>query len=734
MGRLLIVSNRIPINIVKRKGKLSFRDSVGGLATGLGSIYRSRESLWLGWVEVNFEKVKEEEKREILEKLASEKLSPVFLSEYDVRDYYRGFCNQTIWPLFHYFPAYTVYNKRFWEGYKRVNETFLDAVIKIAEPGDIIWIHDYHLMLLPKLVRERLPDATIGFFLHIPFPSFEIFYLLPWREEIVEGLLGADLIGFHTYDYVKHFLVCVQRILGYESTLNQIVLGSRLVRVETFPMGIDYEKFARVENDPRVQMETEKIRKKVEQRKIILSVDRLDYSKGIPQRLEAFDIFLKKYPEYKEKVTLIMLTVPSRMEIERYTTLKKEVDELVGRINGTHGTIGWMPIWYLYRFVPFQTLVSLYRAADIALVTPLRDGMNLVSKEFIATKTNGEGVLILSEMAGAAKELGEAIIVNPNNKEEVAQALKEALKMTKEEQIERNRMMQERLRRYNLEHWVDEFINELKNLKELQKELSVKRLEHHIKKKILLDYAKSEKRLILLDYDGTLVPFASKPRDAKPDGELVKILEVLAQEHRNEVVIISGRERGILDKWFNNLNVNLIAEHGAWIKEKGGIWVTIRPLKNEWKKEIRPTLELYADRTPGSFIEEKEFSLVWHYRMSDPELSTMNLRSLKNTLLKNVANLNLEVLEGNKVLEIRNAGVNKGLVASNWLLKENWDFILAIGDDLTDEDTFTALPESAYTIKVGLGPSNARFNLETTAEVRVLLKELAGASNNGGEV
>lgn len=724
----------MPVNIVKRRGKLSFQESVGGLATGLGSIYRSRKSLWIGWAEVDLNKVKEEEREEILEKLSSRNLSPVFLSEHDVRDYYRGFCNQTIWPLFHYFPAYTVYNKRFWEGYKRVNEAFLDAVVKIAELDDTIWIHDYHLMLLPKLVRERLPDATIGFFLHIPFPSFEIFYLLPWRREIVEGLLGADLIGFHTYDYVKHFLVCVQRILGYESTLSQIILDGRLVRVETFPMGIDYEKFARVENDSKVQMETEKIRKKVEQRKIILSVDRLDYSKGIPQRLEAFDIFLKKYPAYKEKVTLVMLAVPSRTEIERYTALKKEVDELVGRINGTHGTIGWMPIWYLYRFLPFETLVSLYRVADVALVTPLRDGMNLISKEFIATKTNGEGVLILSEMAGAAKELGEAIIVNPNNKEEVAQALKEALIMTKEEQIERNRMMQERLRRYNLERWVNEFMGELRNIKELQKELSVKRLEHNMKQKILLDYAQSEKRLILLDYDGTLVPFAPKPKEAKPDGELTKLLGALTQEYRNEVVIISGRERKTLDRWFSNLNMNLIAEHGAWIKEKGGTWDTIKPLKNDWKKEIRPLLELYTDRTPGSFIEEKDFSLVWHYRMSDPELSSMNLRALKDTLLKNIANLNLEVLEGNKVLEIRNAGVNKGLVTSRWLSKDNWDFILALGDDLTDEDTFTALPESAYTIKVGLGPSNARFNLENPAEVRVLLKELAEASNISGEL
>lgn len=724
MGRLLIVSNRLPINIVKRKGNLSFQPSVGGLATGLSTVYQSKKSLWLGWAGVSLDKFEEEEKEEILEKLASNNLFPVFLSERDVKDYYHGFCNGTIWPLFHYFPAYTLYNKKFWKAYNRVNEAFCSAVVKIAEPDDTIWIHDYHLMLLPKLIRERLPEATIGFFLHIPFPVFEIFYLLPWRKEVVEGLLGADLIGFHTYDYVRYFFNSVRRISGYESTLGQIILGNRLVRVETFPMGIDYGKFTKIESDPRVQAEINRIRKKVGNRKIILSLDRLDYSKGIPQRLEAFDTFLTKYPEYREKVTLIMVAVPSRMEVERYITLKKQVDELVGRINGAHGTIGWMPIWYLYRVLPFQTLASLYRIADVALVTPLRDGMNLISKEFIATKTDGEGVLILSEMAGAAKELGEAIIVNPNSKEEIAEALREAFNIPKEEQTERNRMMQRRLRRYDVMRWVNEFMNELKNIKDVQRELSAKILSFDVRKKLIDDYFGSSKRLILLDYDGTLVPFASKPKEAKPDDELLKLLKALTQEPRNEVVIISGRDKETLDKWFAGLDIGLSAEHGVWVKDERNMWEIIKPLSNKWKEEIRPIVESYADKTPGSFIEEKDFSLVWHYRMADPELSAMNIRGLKDTLLKLAASLNLGVLEGNKVIEIKNAGIDKGIAALHWLSKGNWDFILAIGDSITDEDTITALPESAYTIKVGLEASKARFKLNSTREVRLLLKEL----------
>ncbi|MFB0560973.1 MAG: bifunctional alpha,alpha-trehalose-phosphate synthase (UDP-forming)/trehalose-phosphatase [Candidatus Lokiarchaeia archaeon] len=726
MQRMIMVSNRLPINIVKRGGKLRFQSSVGGLATALGSVSDSYKSLWIGWPGVDLSKVRGEEEELIFEKLTSKNLYPVFLSQRDIEGYYHGFCNETIWPLFHYFPEFTVYDKGYWESYRKVNQAFRDAIIEIFEPGDNIWVHDYQLMLLPKLLREELPEVTIGYFLHIPFPSYEIFHLLPWRKEIVEGLLGADLIGFHTYDYVKYFLGSVRRLLGYEHTLGQITLKNRVVRVDSFPIGIKYDRFTNVENNPKVQREISKIRKRVGDRKIILSIDRLDYTKGIPQRLEAFDTFLTDYPEYRGKVTLILVAVPSRTEIEHYILLKRQVDELIGRINGRHGTIGWIPVWYLYRFLPFHTLASLYRIADVALVTPLRDGMNLISKEFIATKTDGEGVLILSEMTGSAKELGEAIIVNPNNKEEVAEALREALEMSEEEQKDRNRTMQKRLKRYDVVRWVNEFMDGLNNIKDIQQEFNKRRFSDETKKKLIDDYLKSNKRLMLLDYDGTLVTFKAKPKMAKPDDELEELLKELTQESKNEVIIISGREKGTLDRWFSRLNVGLTAEHGVWIKEKGGAWEIIKPLGNDWKEEIRPFLEIYADRTPGSFIEEKEYSLVWHYRRADPELSVRNVVELKDDILHVAANLNLSVLEGSKVIEIKNAGVDKGLATSRWLSKGDWDFIMAIGDDWTDEDTFAALPENAYTIKVGLEPTQARFNLSSTEEVRSLLKMLVG--------
>jgi len=729
MKKLIMVSNRLPISVTKKEEALKFYKSTGGLATGLSSFYRNYESKWIGWPGITSEKISKEDRKKIRESLLEENCYPVFISQSDLERYYYGFSNKTIWPLFHYFIQYAVFNKNFWEGYRKVNRTFAEEVVEFARKDAIIWIHDYHLMLLPRMIREKLPDASIGFFFHIPFPSFEVFRLLPWRNEILHGLLGADLIGFHSYDYARHFLSCIHRLLGYEHMLGQINVEDRIVRVDAFPMGIDFDKFAGAVKKPEIQKEAKRIKKKIGDRKMILSVDRLDYTKGIPQRLECFDLFLERNSEYREKVTLILVAVPSRTGVEHYQILKRQIEELVGKVNGRHGTIGWVPVWYLYRPLPFNKLVALYSAADVALVTPMRDGMNLISKEYIATKVDGRGVLILSERAGAASELGEAIIVNPDNREETVRAIKEALTMPEEEQIERNRTMQERLKRYNVTRWAQEFIDRLEHTKELQRALQVHRITPQVRKRIIGDYSKATRRLLLLDYDGTLVPFAGKPSRAQPDPELRKLLGGLTSDRRNEVVIISGRDRKTLDNWFGPFDVNLVGEHGVWIKERGEDWRLIEPLKNDWKEEIRPILELFTDRTPGSFIEEKEYSLVWHYRRANPELAVIRSRELKETLLDLTQNRDIGVLEGNKVIEVKKVGISKGKAALNWLEKENWDFILAIGDDWTDEDVFEVLPEKAYSVKVGFGFSRAAYRIESPEKVRELLGQLGGKSD-----
>jgi trehalose 6-phosphate synthase/phosphatase len=720
MQRLLIVSNRLPVSIERRRGQLHFQPSVGGLATGLGSFYKSYNSIWIGWPGISVTKKDGDESEALEKQLLSEfHCQPVFLSQGDMENYYHGFCNKTLWPLFHYFTQYVVYDESLYKSYERVNRLFCDAVMGIAKEDDIIWVHDYHLMLLPRLIRDRMPNATIGFFLHIPFPTYEVFHLLPWRKEILQGLLGADLLGFHTYDYVQHFFGNVRTLLGYEHTLGQIISDDHINKADVFPMGIDYEGYANASLSPQVLREVTRVRKTIGGTKLILSIDRLDYSKGILQRLEAYDAFLQRNPEFKEKVTLILVAVPSRTQVEHYRLLKQRVDELIGKINGEHGSIDWAPISYLYRFVRFPVLNALYSVADVALITPLRDGMNLIAKEYLASKADAKGVLILSEMAGASKELGEALIVNPNDKEELVAALKEALSMLEEEQITRNRIMQKRLRRYNVKRWAEDFIERLLSVKQHQHELKARMLTPRMRQEIAGAYRTSKRRLFLLDYDGTLIPFYTRPEVALPTEELLALLKGLSEDRRNAVVIISGRDRDTLEHWFGSMDLGLIAEHGAWLKE--GEWKVLEPVANDWKDQIRSILEMHVDRTPGSFIEEKEFSLVWHYRKADPALASIRARELKDALLHLTTNIDVGILEGSKVMEIKHIGINKGRAAQRWLAKEPWDFIMAIGDDVTDEDLFAALPESAYSIKVGLGLSKAKFNIPSFHEVRALL-------------
>jgi trehalose 6-phosphate synthase/phosphatase len=730
MGKLIVVANRLPLSITRREGQYHFRPSPGGLATGLSSLPESFERVWIGWPGITSEKLSPEDKTKIEDRLTSENCVPIFMTQRQIEHFYLGFCNKTIWPLFHYFPVRTFFEERYWTSYQQVNEIFCDEVMNIAKSGDYVWIHDYQLMLLPQLLRNKLADLQIGFFLHIPWPSFEMFRLLPWRKEILNGLLGADVIGFHTYDYVRHFLSSVSRIGGLEHTLGKIFVSNRILKVDAFPMGINYEKFYKAINDPEVKKEAKSISAKVDHRKVIISVDRLDYTKGIIQRLEAFDLFLSENPEYKGRVTLVMVAVPSRTGVQDYNILRERLEHLVGRVNGEHGAIGYMPVWYLYRFMPFNKLAALYNVADVALVTPLRDGMNLIAKEFVASKIDGRGVLILSEMTGAASELGEALIINANDKAAIVRAIKEALEMPLAEQKERNELMQDRLKRYNVERWSSDFLAALSEIKKMQTELSVKRLSETARKDLIINYRKSKKRLLLLDYDGTLVEFADTPKKAGPDEEILTLLKILSGDHKNTIVIISGRDKTTLGRWLAGLKVGLVAEHGAWIRDNGQKdWWNLESFAARWKDTIRPILELYSDRTPGTLVEEKDFSLVWHYRRADPELSYVRTQELKAALMNLTANLDVGVFEGNKILEIRSFGINKGRIAENWLAQKEWDFSLVAGDDYTDEEMFSVLSDKVYSIKVGAGMSKARFNIDSVNDMRLLLRELAGDRN-----
>jgi trehalose 6-phosphate synthase/phosphatase len=734
MNRFLIISNRLPVQIDFTETDIEVTSSVGGLATGMISVSQTFNSLWIGWSGINHEHLTEKQQKQVSKTLKSEKCVDVNLTQKEVELYYEGFSNKTIWPLFHYFNQFVEYEEDQWQAYKQVNQKFADVIAEHMEGVDKIWVHDYHLLLLPQMIKERFPDVTIGFFLHIPFPSYELFRILPWRNEIINGMLGADLLGFHTFDYERHFMSSVRRLLGYDININEINLPKRIVKVDNFPMGIDYDKFNNfaLESQKRSVRDKSEVKKELEryyllypETKFILSIDRLDYTKGLINRLEAFEFFLENYPEYREKVTLVLLAVPSRIGVDQYQQMKSEVDEIVGRINGAYSSINRTPIWYFYRSMPFENLVDLYNYCDIALITPIRDGMNLVAKEFIASKTDGRGVLILSEMAGASKEMSEALIINPNDKAQIAAHIKKAIEMPIEEQVERNTILQKRLKRYNVEKWATDFLNGMEKVRQNEQNYKGKRLTSANQNKIIREVCKSDNRIFFLDYDGTLTGFKDNPKHARPDKDLYELLDILAHNPKNRVVLISGRDKNTFEEWFGDKPYTLIVEHGVWYKPAKGDWEMIEPLDDSWKESIYSSLEFYVDRTPGSFIEEKNYSLVWHYRKSDPELGFNRAIELKDELTSLVSNLNLEILEGNKVIEIKNRGINKGRAALKVLHAEPADKIVAVGDDWTDEFLFSELPDDAVTIKVGMAKTMAGFKVENFIEVRDMLKKFA---------
>ncbi|MCR9251608.1 MAG: bifunctional alpha,alpha-trehalose-phosphate synthase (UDP-forming)/trehalose-phosphatase [bacterium] len=722
MSKTIIVSNRLPVKISEEEGELVYKPSEGGLATGLGSIYKQGENIWVGWPGLAI--TKDVEKKAITKQLAKENMKPVFLSAQEIEDFYEGFSNETLWPNFHYFNQYVVYNEELWKAYQKVNAKFAKYLEEVVEPDDTLWIHDYQLLLLPEMIRAKFPKLSIGFFLHIPFPSYESFRLLPWRRELLNGMLGSDFLGFHTYDDMRHFLSSVNRLAGLGNSNGQINLPDRKVLVDALPMGIDYERYATTAASPETIAREVRYRTSVGDQKLILSIDRLDYSKGIPQRLRAFELFLERNPQYLNKVSLIMVVVPSRDQVPKYKQLKEEVDLLVGRINGKYGRLNWTPIHYFYRSFPLHGLSALYRMAHVALVTPMRDGMNLVCKEYIASKLDKKGVLILSEMAGAAKELSDSILINPNDIEQYVTALETALSMPEEEQMKHMQTMQESLKRYNIHHWVNLFMERLNFVKEQQKSLETSIITEKLSKEIKKRYDKSKNRLIFLDYDGTLTGFHADPLQSKPDGELKKIMKNLTADKNNNVVVISGRGRDTLEEWLGSYDIEIIAEHGVWLKEKGKKWRTIANLKHEWKANIQKVLDGYVNRTPGSFVEVKDYSLVWHYRKVETGLGEVRTRELTSHLKYITANKNLNVLEGDMVVEIKNSEVNKGRASTFWLEKYNADFITALGDDWTDEDTFLAMPDEAVTVKVGSTTSAAKYSVPSYKEVRKLLTQL----------
>ncbi len=724
--RFIVVSNRLPVTVSKVDGKLKYHSSSGGVATAMSSIENKDGMLWIGWPGINSDDLTKTDKSAITKKLKEFNCHPVFLTADQVENFYEGYSNETIWPLFHYFQSIAQYKDRHWKSYRDVNALFAKTIARLSSPDATIWVHDYHLMLLPQMIRTKLPQTSIGFFLHIPFPSFEIFRLIPQRKELLEGLLGADLVGFHVHDYVRHFSSSVMRTLGYESQGNNILYGVRSVRTDSFPIGIDYNKFRDAVESSAVQREIEVLNDHYKDKKIILSVDRLDYSKGIAHRLEAYEEFLRSHPEYHKKVVLVVIAVPSRTEVDAYKELRDGIEQTVSRINGAYATIDWVPVAYQFQNQSFDKLVALYAKSAVALVTPVRDGMNLVAKEYVATRRDSDGVLILSELTGAVDELPEALVINPNDRKSIVRAIDQALVMPIKQQKVRIAAMQRRISSYNVQKWAQDFLQELAAAKRFEWTRQQKVIDSAARQDISQAYGNAKSRLIVLDYDGTLREFVKspKPGDARPTQIISKLLTRLSADPRNAVYIVSGRQKDALDMWFGKLPIALVAEHGYWTK-KDGEWSSHGINTAAYKKLIMPVLLHYTERTPGSVLEDKTSSLVWHYKNVNPELAYLRRQDLKRELKELLVGSQAAVHSGNKILEVKPKQIGKNTVVRS-LIKKPYDFILCAGDDYTDEDMFRELTNipHAITVKVGLGETLAKQQVRSVDEMVELLKML----------
>ncbi|TPX70354.1 alpha,alpha-trehalose-phosphate synthase (UDP-forming) [Spizellomyces sp. 'palustris'] len=788
MSRLIVVSNRLPVTITKKDEGWNFAMSSGGLVSALSGLKKEMKFTWIGWPGLDVTRDQQDSmKKQLIEQHSC---VPVFVSDELADMHYNGFSNSILWPLFHYHPGEINFNEDHWDAYQGVNRAFADAVADMVEDGDIIWVQDYHLMLLPTMLREQLiekkrKNVKIGFFLHTPFPSSEIYRILPVRKQILLGVLNCDLIGFHTYDYARHFLSSCTRILGLHTMPNGVEFEGRVVHVGTFPIGIDTEKFAQGLQSEHIQSRIKRLQEKFKGVKLIVGVDRLDYIKGVPQKLHALELFLSKHPEWIEKVVLVQVAVPSRQDVEEYQHLQRVVNELVGRINGRFGTVEYAPIHFMHKSVPFDELVSLYAVADACLVSSTRDGMNLVSYEYIVSQQDRHGVLILSEFAGAAQSLNGSIIVNPWNTEELAQAIHDAVTMPDDVRKANHQKLYRYVTKYTAAYWGLTFVKELQRVSEQYDPQKLPRLPFDV---VLSRFSKSQKKkIIFLDYDGTLTTTHKLPEFAKPSSAVLDALKRLSSRPDVFVYILSGRSRMHLDLWFSETGVGLSAEHGCFYRHpqklgeafgdpeadvdegfneipaeesdtaagtsdssakptsKGaeifrrrannGWLALVDQVDSSWRDTIRPLFQHYTERTPGSFIEEKEINLTWHYRNADPEFGSWQSAELQVNLEKILSHMAVSIILGNKTLELRPSMVDKA-TAARAILKDlgapkDTDYCLCVGDGKTDEVVFQFLQhefegdESLITATVGKKQTEAAYYVETVKEVEKLISNMA---------
>ncbi len=686
---ILVVSNRLPVTVTRGPRGLETRHSPGGLVSALDPVLRKRGGTWVGWPGIELRR------GEMLSKASDPyQIRPVPLTESEIAGYYHGFSNRTLWPLFHSFPGRTRFSRREWESYERVNARFGETTLRESAGVDLVWIHDYQLMLTPAFVRESMRDTRIGFFLHIPFPPYDLFRLLPWDRELLLGLLACDLIGFHVEGYATNFLDCAERLLGARVDRRSLLVehGDRTVQVGAFPLGIDFQLF---ESRARTAPSPPPTRPE----RVVLGVDRLDYTKGIPERIMAFQRLLELHPEHREKVVLLQLAVPSRSQVSEYRHLKREIDELVGRVNGRFATAGWSPIQYLYRSVPPERLAGLYRDADLALVTPLRDGMNLVAKEFVASQVDRPGVLVLSRLAGAAETMHEAILVNPYNVDGTAEALHRALTMDEAERRSRMTALRRRERRYNLDVWLKGFMDAA-----LSTHIGLQPPTEHDFETWLGAFLRTYHLALFLDYDGTLVSMCDHPAQAVLAEEMGQAVRACAGRTDTDVTIVSGRSLADITAMVGIPNVTYVANHGLEISAADFPHFRHEDIAHYEAKAAALARALTELAPAGAWTEQKAAALTFHYRGVESSKRARLVAQARATIVK----AGFQPRDSKCALEARPPigwdkahavlHVLRSRYGPSWPEKAR---VIYVGDDQTDEDAFRVLAGLGITFRVG---------------------------------
>ena len=645
MPRVLLVSNRLPVTLTPGEQGLTAQASSGGLATALSSVHGLGDSLWFGWPGP----VDGVPDAEVARALAGHHVVPVSISANEVKAYYDGFSNNVLWPLCHYLLDKVQLDAHDdWKVYRAVNERFADAVAREWKPGDLVWVHDYQLALVPALLRLRCPSARIGFFLHVPFPGPEVFRILPWRSEVLRGMLGADVVGFHTASYAYNFAYSCSQVLGLELAGDLLDDDGRPVRTAAFPIGIDADAFAARATVPAVAERVAALKADAPGRTVLLSVDRFDYTKGHVRRILAIERLLTRHPEYKDRLHVIQLAVPTRENVDAYADYRRTVNELVGRINGAFGTPTRNLVHLMHRSVEPEELSALYVAADVMLVTPLRDGMNLVAKEYVASRLDDSGVLVLSEFAGAATELHEALQINPYDLDAFVEAMIRAIEMPADEQQLRMSALRKTVHAGAVSSWSADFLAALEEGPAAPVAATSAALD--LAMAAVVD---APRLLVVLDYDGTLVDFTSSPRAATPDHELLTLLQRLTVRPGTSVQVVSGRSRESLEDFLGDLDLGLHAEHGLWSRSsRSAAWRSRGLLPPPWLQPIRQLMERAVRRTDGALLEVKSGALAFHFRATEPSLAQRRLADLRAKLLSHPLAASFELLDGSRVLSL----------------------------------------------------------------------------------